>query len=358
MSQADRSVATVELAPGYRISRLIRGGWQLAGDHGLVERERAIEDMLAFPEAGITTFDCADIYRGVEEMIGELRTRYAARHGSEALRRLRVHTKYVPDADSLPPTRAQMRAAIERSLARLRQERLDLVQLHWWRYEVPGAVETALWLKQLQAEGKIDRVGATNFDTPHLAELVAAGVPLVAFQTQYSLLDRRPENGMTALLARHGMTLLAYGTLAGGFLTDAWLGRPDPGRDFANRSLVKYRLIIDELGGWGLFQELLAACRRIADRHGVTIANVATRWVLDRPTVGAVIIGARYASHLPENLRTFAFSLTDLDRAEIDTVLGRATGPRGDTYALERDRGGPHGRIMKYNLNAGEDELG
>lgn len=351
-------VETVDLAPGYTISRLIKGGWQLAGDHGSVERERAVQDMLAFPAAGITTFDCADIYRGVEEMIGAFRLRYANRHGADALRRLRIHTKYVPDADSLPPARAATRAIIERSARRLRQDRLDLVQLHWWRYEVAGLVETALHLKELQDEGRIERLGVTNFDTPHLAALLDAGVPLVALQIQYSLLDRRPENGMTGLLAARGLKLLAYGTLAGGFLTDAWLGRPDPGRALANRSLVKYRLIIDEFGGWELFQGLLRACRRVADRHGVSIANVATRWVLDRPTVGAAIVGARYAAHLPENLRSFAFRLDAADRAEIDAVLAHAAGPRGDTYALERDRAGPHGRIMKYNLNTGEDRIG
>ena len=352
------TVETVDLAAGYSISRLIKGGWQLAGDHGSVERERAVADMSAFPAAGITTFDCADIYRGVEEMIGEFRLRHANRHGSAALRQLRIHTKYVPDADSLPPSRAATRAVIERSARRLRQTRLDLVQLHWWRYEVEGLVETALHLKELQDEGLIERLGATNLDSPHLAKLLDAGVPLVALQVQYSLLDRRPENGITALLAARGLKLLAYGTLAGGFLTDAWLGRPDPGHELTNRSLIKYRLIIDEFGGWTLFQELLRACRRVADRHGVAIANVATRWVLDRPTVGAAIVGARYASDLPENLRSFSFRLDDTDRAAIAAVLALAEGPLGDTYALERDRSGPHGRIMKYNLNTGTDRLG
>ena len=64
------------LAPGYEISRLLRGGWQLAGGHGLVDRARAVEDMAKFVEQGVTTFDCADIYTGAEEMIGEFRQRF------------------------------------------------------------------------------------------------------------------------------------------------------------------------------------------------------------------------------------------------------------------------------------------
>jgi uncharacterized repeat protein (TIGR04076 family) len=66
---------SVELAPGHRISRVIKGGWQLAGGHGAVDRRAGIEDMIAFADAGITTFDCADIYTGVEAMIGDFRCR-------------------------------------------------------------------------------------------------------------------------------------------------------------------------------------------------------------------------------------------------------------------------------------------
>ena len=63
----------IDLAPGYRISRLIKGGWQLAGGHGPVAHAHALADMAAFVEAGITTFDCADIYTGVESLIGRFR---------------------------------------------------------------------------------------------------------------------------------------------------------------------------------------------------------------------------------------------------------------------------------------------
>lgn len=353
------AVERVELAPGYAISRLIRGGWQLAGDHGPVDRGRAIAELEAFPAAGVTTFDGADIYRGVEALFGAFRERYRERHGEAALAALRFHTKLVPDADALPPSRAWVEETIDRSRTRLRQDRLDLVQLHWWDYAVPGLVELARELAELQARGRIAQLGATNLDTPHLAAILEAGVPLVALQCQYSLLDRRPEHGIAALCAERGVGLLCYGTLAGGFLTDRWLGAADP--DLAalgNRSLVKYRLIIDEVGGWQAFQELLRALRRIADRHHASIAAIATRWVLDRPAVKGVIVGARYATHLRDNLDAFAVRLDDADRAQLEPWLAAHPGPPGDTFALERDRGGRHGRIMKYNLNAGSDRIG
>lgn len=353
------TVETVELSPGYRISRLIRGGWQLAGDHGPVDRERAIAELAAFPQAGVTTFDGADIYRGVEELFGAFREAYGRAHGDAALAALRFHTKLVPDADSLPPSRDWVERTIDRSRARLRQDRLDLVQLHWWDYAVPGLVEMALQLAELQAAGRIVALGATNLDTPHLAAILDAGVRLVALQCQYSLLDRRPAHGIAALCAARGLGLLCYGTLAGGFLTDRWLDAPDP--DLAalgNRSLVKYRLIIEEYGGWPAFQALLRVLRTIADRHGVGIAAIATRWVLDQPAVKGVIVGARYATHLKDNLAAFAVRLDAQDHAQLAPLLSAHLGPPGDTFALERDRSGRHGRIMKYNLNAGSDRLG
>jgi aryl-alcohol dehydrogenase-like predicted oxidoreductase len=346
------AVETTELARGYRISRLIRGGWQLAGGHGPVEEERAIADMAAFLDAGITAFDCADIYTGVESMIGRFRARLAAERGAAALASLKVHTKFVPDwSDLARVDAAYVRGIVERSLKRLRQERLDLVQFHWWNYAVPGAVEAAGALVDLQREGKIDRIGGTNFDAPHTRALLDAGVPLVSMQVQYSLLDARPEHGLAALCAERGVGLLCYGTVAGGFLSERWLGAPEPAGPFANRSLTKYRLIIEDFGGWELFQELLRTLDRIARRHDVGIAAVATRWVLDRPQVAGAIVGARYAEHLPANLRVFAFALDADDRGAIAAVLARRRGPEGDTFALERDREGRHGRIMKYDLN-------
>lgn len=341
---------TFDLAPGYTISRVIRGGWQLAGDHGAVTRETVSDDLAAFYNAGITTFDCADIYTGVEEMIGDFRADMLNRRGAGALARLRVHTKLVPDLELLPTiTGADVRRIIDRSLQRLRMERLDLVQFHWWDYDQPRYVEAALHLNALQAEGKIAHVSGTNFDAARVAEIAAAGVPFTTVQVQYSLLDRRPAGAFTALCEQLGTRLLCYGALAGGFLTDSWLGKPAP-TTLTNRSLIKYRLIIDEFGGWDLFQTLLRTLRRIADRHATTIAAVAARHVLDRPLVAAVIVGASHPRHLPDTLRIGTTRLTDADRAEIDVVLAQAQGPAGEVYALERDRSGRHGSIMKYNL--------
>lgn len=347
-----KDVERFVIRPGYSISRVIKGGWHLAGGHGVIDRQQALDDMRHYVKSGITTFDCADIYTGVEELIGEFlrREREPLRNGE--LPAVQIHTKYVPDIDQLSTLKRQdVQMIIDRSLQRLGIERLDLVQFHWWDYSVPGYVEAASYLKDLQQAGKIRNIAATNFDVPHLVEIVAAGVPVVSNQVQYSVLDQRPERGMVEFCGNNEITLLCYGTLAGGFLSDRYLGQVEPLPPFENRSLTKYKLIIDDFGGWDLFQQLLATLSEIAQKHQASIAAVATRFVLQQNGVGAAIIGVRHARHLPDTLRVFDFELDQQDLAAIRRVLEQAQGPVGDVYSVERIKGGKHASIMKYNLN-------
>ena len=341
------TIPRTALDAGYDISRIIKGGWHLAGDHGVIDNAQALRDMADFVEAGITTFDCADIYTGVEEMIGAFRLAYPAQ-----AKKVQIHTKFVPDLPDLPSVdRRYVETIIDRSLRRLGVEQIDIVQFHWWDYQVPRYVDTALELDRLRQAGKIARLGTTNFDVAHLKQIIDAGVPVVSQQLQYSLLDNRPERDMVDYCAANGVALLCYGTVAGGFLSDRWLGQPEPTGSISNRSLVKYKLIINDFGGWPLFQALLASLRRIADKHGVDIASVASRAIIDRPQVAAAIVGATSAAHLKAHERIGALVLDDEDRAILAAATRDRKGPLGDVYSLERDRHGPHGQIMKYELN-------
>ncbi len=341
-----------EIRPGYSISRILKGGWQLASGHGeAIDRERAVADMAAFVEAGVTSFDCADHYLGVEQMIGDFR-----RARPDLARRMQIHTKYVPDWDALPTlSRADTVRIIDRSLARLGVEALDLVQFFWWNWAVPGAVEAALVLKDLQQEGKIRHIGVTNFTTPQLAQMIDAGVPVVVNQLQYSLVDHRPERSQLDYCRANGIAVVTYGHLLGGFVSGDWIGAPEAVEPFANRSLRKYKLIVEDFGGWGLFQELLLALKAIGDRQGVGPGEVALRWTLDRPGIDGCIVGATSTRNLARNTRVFDIALTDADRAALEAIRARRTGPAGDCYELENDRTGRHGRIMRPNQNALED---
>jgi len=346
------TVPRYQLSPVHSISRVIKGGWQLAGGHGSTKREQALEDMRLYVQAGITTFDCADIYTGVEELIGEFLRRHQNDFRRGVLPEVQVHTKYVPDLDSLSTlTRRNVELGIDRSLRRLGVDRLDLGQFHWWDYSIPGYVEAALHLKELQDAGKIKHIGVTNFDVPHLQEILDAGVPVLSNQVQYSLLDHRPERGTVDLCERYNIALMCYGTVAGGFLSDRYLGEPEPKPPFENRSLAKYKLIVDDFGGWKLFQHLLTTLRRVADKHDVSVAMIATRYVLQKKQVRAAIIGARHARHLPETLKLFDFELDEEDLAAIKQVTDKAEGPIGDVYSVERIKDGKHAAIMSYNLN-------
>jgi aryl-alcohol dehydrogenase-like predicted oxidoreductase len=350
------SVETAHLRPDHPISRVIKGCWQLAGDHGPVDRAAAIADMEAFLDAGITTLDCADIYTGVEEMIGAFIADLRQRRGREIADRVCVHTKLVPDLGRLSEIGPQdIEAIIDRSLKRLGLDQLHLVQFFWWDLATGDVMRALEALNRAQEKRKIRHIGVTNWDHAPIERFRAAGADIVSAQVQYSLLDRRPEGTLVPWAGANDVQLLCYGTLAGGFLTESWLGQPDPGFAFENRSLVKYRLVIDEFGPWELFQELLATLARIGEKHGVSLSAVASRHVLDQPQVAGVIVGARYARHLDKTLQIFRFALDAEDRAAIASVLGQARGPNGPVYGLESDRSGRHGRIMKYNLNTTPD---
>ena len=111
---------------------------------------------------------------------------------------------------------------------------------------------------------------------------MSLGIPIVSNQVQFSLLDRRPLNKMIPFFQKQNgnLKVLAYGVLAGGYLTDEWLGKPPPKSRPGTASLGKYLNTIKQAGGWGYLQKLLGACKKVAVKHGVSIANVATRWVL------------------------------------------------------------------------------
>ena len=345
-------VERIELQPGYTISRIIKGGWHLAGGHGTIDAQGAVEDMEAFVRSGITTFDCADIYTGVEELIGQFIKKNKDSFKAGDLQEVQIHTKYVPDYNALATLKKKdTEAIIDRSLKRLGVERLDLVQFAWWDYSIPGYVETAMSLAEMQKKGKIRLLGATNFDGIRLREILNAGVDLVSNQVQYSILDRRPETDQNGLMAENKMSYLCYGVLAGGFLSDRYLHKPRPEHPLENRSLVKYDLIIDEFGGYEQFQEVLMKLRQLADKFNTDIAGIAMSYILQKPYVAGIIVGARNQTHLSKLSNLSEIRLDQENIKNIERLLLRFDGPTGPVYELERDKEGRHGKIMRYNLN-------
>ncbi|MBV9748234.1 MAG: aldo/keto reductase [Acetobacteraceae bacterium] len=319
------------LTPGLSISRVVTGLWQVAdmerGGHPL-DVERAADALAGYAHEGFDTFDMADHYGSAELIAGRLLARFHDRPRPVAL------TKWCPDPG--PMTREIVRAGVEERLRRLSVGRIDLLQLHWWTFEHPAWLDALHEFRALKEEGLIGAIGVTNFDTAHLALAVAEGIPIVSDQVSFSLIDRRAAGYLSGVCERTGVRLLAYGTLCGGFLTERWLGQPEP-QAIADWSRMKYKRFVDAAGGWPVLQAILAAAAEIAKRHGVSVSNVASRWVLDHPAVAGVIIGARLGEreHRADNLNLFRFALDEEDRRRLASAFaaGRPIpGDCGDEY--------------------------
>ncbi len=350
------SIATpkITLPGGYTFSRVINGCWQLSAEHclqGALDFDDAIKAFHQLKERGLTTFDCADIYTGVEEILGRFVQELQAL-GNYSHDDIQIHTKYVPDLNILDQVDfAYTEKVVDRSLLRMHRDCLDLVQFHWWDYEVPGMMETAFDLVRLQEKGKIRNIAMCNFDTPNLQKIIDAGIPVVSNQTQYSVFDRRPEAALLPLSIQNDIYSFCYGTLSGGFLAERWLGVARQDFTPETRSHVKYLQIIEDSLGWDGYQKLLLLLKEIADAHAVSIANVAVKYILSQPGVGAVMVGCRNSKHVDDNARLNEFELTKAEISRIRAFISAYPTPEGEPFHLERTPGSRYRNIMKMNLN-------
>ena len=324
-------VETTPLAPGLTISRALTGLWQVADlerDGRTLDPVQAARDLEPYVDAGLTTFDMADHYGSAELIAGELR-----RRRGDAVQLL---TKWVPEPG--PVTRDDARDAVDRARARLGVERVDLLQFHTWAYDDPSWMDALFHLQELKEEGAIGAIGLTNFDAAHLRVACASGVEVVSNQVAYSLLDRRAAGDLTEVARRYGVALLGYGTVAGGLLSERWLDRPEPDAGALETwSQMKYHRFVTAAGGWEPFQGLLRALRRVAERLGVGMAAVASRYVLEQPQVAGVIVGARVgrSAHVVDTAGLFSFALDDAARADLAAAVAELTpipGDSGDEY--------------------------
>ncbi len=323
----------LELAPGLRISRVLTGLWQIAdmerGGRSL-DLDAAARAMTPYVDAGFSTFDMADHYGSAEEIAGLFRQHYAGDRSVQLL------TKWVPTPG--PASREEVRAAVQRSLDRLQTDALDLLQFHAWNYADPAWLDRLFWLQELREEGLIRHLGLTNFDTAHLRIVAHSGIEVVVNQVSYSLLDQRAAGPMTELCREHGIRLLAFGTIAGGFLSERWLDQPEPSMNEGQTwSQMKYKRFIKVAGGWAKLQTLLHVLKPVAAKHGVSIPNVASRYILEQPAVAGVILGTRlgHSEHIEENRRLFRFSLDAGDHRTIQAALAALQpipGDCGDEY--------------------------
>ena len=316
-----------------KMRRLVQGLWQMADqerDGRSLDLDAAAEALLAYARAGFDTFDMADHYGSAEIVAGMVHK--AMRDAGETPPT--ILTKWCPAPG--PMEAGTVRAGVERALNRLGVECIDLMQFHWWRYEDQAYLEALSHLDALRQEGLIREIGLTNFDAAHLRMILRHGIPIASNQVCFSMLDRRARGAMAQVAQDHGVAILAFGTMAGGFLSNRSLGQPEPAQ-IDDWSRMKYKRFIDRAGGWSQFQDLLEVLNTVARRHAVSISNIVTAWTLTQPGISACIVGTRLTEgdHRADNLRGLTVALTAEDQAQIEHALSGLApipGDCGDEY--------------------------
>ncbi|KAI9365397.1 Aldo/keto reductase [Zopfochytrium polystomum] len=326
------ATATVELGTLPAANRLLIGMWQLSSPAwGSAPKAEILASLKRHYDAGYRTFDMADHYGNAELIFAEFQR--ALPIGSSAPLGF---TKWCPSPG--PMSRSIVEAAMRERISRMKTTSIDLIQFHWWEYSDRRYMDAMKAMDSLRKEGLIKNIGLTNFDTKRVKEFVDAGIPIVSNQVQYSLIDRRPEVKMAALCTEHNIKLLTYGTLCGGLLTDGFLNAPEPSAPSLTPSQRKYMSMIRIFGGWAVFQALLRTLRGVADRHNrgnpsgkrIDIAHVAMRYILEKPFVAGVIVGARLGvrEHVDENLAVWGWKLEKQDLDEIEEMLDTSNGSK------------------------------
>ena len=324
MTQPD----TIALSDQLTLRRALVGLWQVADiekNGNLMDPNVGADHLAGYADAGFDTFDMADHYGTAELITGALLA-----HGAKAT----VCTKWCPTPG--PMTADVVRAGVQERLDRLGVDKVDLLQFHWWSFVQRAWLDALHEMTLLRDDGLIGVIGLTYFVAAHLHLSLAVGVPIVSNQVPCSLLDRRALGPLSEVCAQWKVKLLCYGTLQGGFLSEKWFGKPEP-TDITDWSKMKYKRFIDTAGGWNAYQTVLTAAADVAAKHGVSIANVATRWVLENKAVAGVIIGARLgeAQHSSDNLKLFQFELDAEDHARLNAAFKATTplpGDCGDEY--------------------------
>lgn len=321
------------LSKSLSIPKLIVGLWQIADmekENQQLDLPKTASYMDAYIDAGFTAFDMADHY-GSSEIIAGI-----CKNSSPKKDALTMFTKWVPKPGKI--TKDQVRGAVEKALDRMDQKTIDLMQFHAWDYTDPSWLDGLTFLNELKEEGLIENIGVTNFDAHHLRIALANGIPIVSNQISHSLIDQRAQGAMKAVCAEYDVKLLAYGTLAGGFLSNRWLGLQEPSFDeLGTWSQMKYKRFIDQIGGWTVFQSLLRVLQQIALKHQTTIASIASSYVLQNKDVAAVIVGARLGenSHIDDHQNMLNIVYEPQDIEFIETALSQLLpipGNCGDEY--------------------------
>jgi len=319
-------IPKIKLSSSLTVNRIITGLWQIADmerDNNSLNLDLIANEMASYVDLGLTSFDMADHYGSAEEISGIYNQKFRSNDEVQFL------TKYVPEPG--PISFEDVNNAINRSLRRLKIEQIDLLQYHAWNYYDPSWLDALFYLQELKNNGKIKNIGVTNFDTTHLRIALTSKIEIVSNQICYSLIDQRAKYAMTDLCKEFNVQILAYGTLAGGFLSEKWIDKSEPKKPLT-WSQMKYKRFINAIGGWEKYQALISKLNEIAIKKNVSIANLATKFILQQPQVASVIVGARLGEnrHIDSNLNILNFDLAEGELQNISMLINNLLSIPGD----------------------------
>jgi aryl-alcohol dehydrogenase-like predicted oxidoreductase len=318
-----------------KIPPVIIGLWQIADverKHSKFSPASVVKNMEAYLDAGLYFFDMADHYGSAEIIAGLLYQKRKKEGKSLPV----LATKWVPHPGH--NTREMVKEAVTKALNKLQMEQLDLFQFHAWDYTNPSWMETLFYLDELRKEGFIKALGVTNLDTAHLKMVVDSNIPIVSNQISHSLFDQRAVQKMIPYCHENQIQLLCYGTVAGGFFSDKWLGKNEPEMaDLPTWSLMKYKRFQEEVCDWSQFQTLLQQLDEMSKNLNLSIAQLASLYIKEECSCNSVIIGARLGEleHIEENRHIGLVNLEKESKAKIAQLINlfRAVpGDCGDEY--------------------------
>lgn len=271
-------------------------------------------------EHGVTMFDTADIYsKGASE---EILGRAIKGRRDEVLISTKGTFRFGDGPNDVGSSRAHLTHAVEASLKRLGTDRIDLYQLHGFDAATP-ILETLQTLDGMVRAGKIRYIGCSNFSGWHLMESLAlsdryALARHVAHQAYYSLIGRDYEWELMPLAIKHGVGCVVWSPLGWGRLT----GKIRRGQPLPADSRLNAQRVVD--AGPPVDQEhlyrVVDALDVVAKETGKTVPQVALNWLLQRPTVATVIVGARNEEQLRQNLGAVGWNLTPAQVATLDAA--------------------------------------
>ncbi len=272
-------------------------------------------------DAGVNFFDTADVYGqdGLSErVIGEWFARDGRR--DDVLLATKCRFRMGPGPNGTGASRRRILAAAEASLRRLRTDRIDLYQIHMQDIETPEE-ETLRALDDLVRAGKVLYTGLSNYAAYRLVDSVHAArrqglTSWVSAQMQYSLLERSIEREHVPACEAHGLGVLPWSPLAGGFLSGKYVqGAPPPSTDRLGVMAGRFERL-DRPRNWAI----LEVVRQVAAELSSTPTAVSIAWLLTKRSVSSVIFGARTAAQLDANLAGATLALPDDAAARLDAV--------------------------------------